>query len=134
MWLSTQRVVWTCYASDISSLTKHHFIDAGEPMNEPKTDLESLNIEKLDVRMVSDIQIIEHIRRHKLHLNDLVNEILLANGYQTRIAPFGEDGSFEILALGKLDPFGFELPRITVMVKLGTDRSDPSLTELERFL
>ncbi len=104
------------------------------PPDAPATDYSTPNIEDLDVKMVSETQIVEFISRNKISLSRLVNEILLAIGYQTRVSQFGNDGSVEILADGKIGPLDFALPRIAVLVKPDIDLANPDLAELETFM
>jgi predicted Mrr-cat superfamily restriction endonuclease len=104
------------------------------PANYPTSDVSTLDIENLDIAMLSETQIVEFISRNKLDLSRLVNETLIANGYKTRVSQFGNDGSVDILAEGKIGPFGFTLPRIAVLVKPDIDLADPDLAELEAFM
>jgi restriction system protein len=98
------------------------------------TDVSTLDIENLDVQMVGESQIVEFISRSEISLSRLVNEILLAIGYETRISSFGKDGSIDILADGVIGPLGFALPRTAVLVKPDIDLADPDLAELEAFM
>lgn len=69
-------------------------------------------------------QIIKVIdRKLKGHgLTDLVNQILIAQGYTTQQSPEGADGGVDILAAS--GPLGFEQPRICVQVKSTTAQVD----------
>jgi restriction system protein len=98
------------------------------------TDVSNLDIEHLNIEWVSGTQIVEFISRNALELARLVEGILIAQGYRTRVSPFGDDGSIEILADGGTGPLGFELPRIAVLVKPGSEIADPDVTELETFI
>lgn len=62
-------------------------------------------------------QIVEQInRKFKGHrLTDLVDAVLIAQGYQTRVSPEGPDGGVDILAGQGL--LGYEPPRLAVQVK-----------------
>lgn len=98
------------------------------------TDVSMLDIENIDIDLVSETQIVEFISRNELGLSRLVNEVLIASGYRTLVSPFGKDGSVEILADGKIGPLGFVLPRIAVLVRPDIDLASPALTELEEFV
>ena len=97
-------------------------------------DVADLDIEKLDVELVSATQIVEFISRNELDLPRLVEEILIAQGFRTRVSPFGDDGSVSMVADGGNGPLGFALPRIAVLVKSGSEMPDPGTDELEAFL
>ena len=99
-----------------------------------KVDYATLDIEGLDIPLVSSTQIIEFISRNEIDLGQLVAEILTTQGYQARSSPFGHDGSKEILAQAAIGPLGFVLPRVAALVKPDIDLADPDLSELERFL
>ena len=45
--------------------------------------------EKADLELVGTTQMVDHISRHDLGLSRLVAELLTAEGYRTRIWPFG---------------------------------------------
>ena len=60
------------------------------------TDVSDLDIEHLNIEMVSATQIVEFISRNGLDLARLVEGILIAQGYRTRVSPFGSDGSIDI--------------------------------------
>jgi predicted Mrr-cat superfamily restriction endonuclease len=102
--------------------------------NVPATDYSTLNIEDLDLKFVSETQIVEFISRSEISLSRLVNEILQCMGYQTRVSPFGNNGSVDIVADGKMGPFDFALPRIAVLVTMDTVLANPELAELEAFM
>ena len=96
-------------------------------------DVSDLDIEHLDIEMVSATQIVEFISRNELYLARLVEGILIAQGYRTRVSPFGDDGSFDIAADGGAGPLGFGLPRIAVLVKSGSEAANPDINELKKF-
>jgi restriction system protein len=100
----------------------------------PDTDVSDLDIEHLNIEMVSATQIVEFISRNELDLARLVEGILIAQGYRTCVSPFGDDGSIELLADRGTGPLGFGLPRIAVLVKPGSEMADPDVNELEKFL
>jgi restriction system protein len=70
-----------------------------------------------DLEQLANDQIVNHIERRFKgdKLAYLVEAILIAQGYQTRVSPKGADGGVDILA-GK-GVFGFETPRLAVQVK-----------------
>jgi restriction system protein len=98
------------------------------------TDVSDLDIERPNIEMVSATQIVEFISRNELDLARLVEGILIAQGYRTRVSPFGDDGSIDIVADGRMGPLGFGLPRIAVLVKPGNEMADPDIDELEAFM
>jgi predicted Mrr-cat superfamily restriction endonuclease len=103
------------------------------PMADP-IDNSTLEIEGLDISIVSETQIIEFISRKRIDLARLATEILVASGFQTSVSSFGHDGSISILAEGKAGPLGFKLPRIAVLVKPNIEPANPDVRELEAFL
>lgn len=58
-------------------------------------------------------------------LSDLINEILIAKGFMTKVSPPGADGGVDILA-GPA-PFGFGNPAIVVQVKSSPKTEGPRL-------
>jgi len=82
---------------------------------EPKTEEEEE--EEIDIEIYAQDQITKYInRKFKGHgLARLVNAILQAQGYTTRVSPPGPDGGVDILASGGL--LGFDEPRICIQVK-----------------
>jgi predicted Mrr-cat superfamily restriction endonuclease len=84
--------------------------------------------------MFSIAQITEMVSNGKTDLAALVEAVFIAQGYQMRVSPFGNDGSVEMLADGKVGPFGFVLPRIAVLVKSGRELADPDSDYIEMFL
>ena len=70
-----------------------------------------------DYEQIMVDQITKHIKiNFKGHkLANLVNEILVAKGFVTKVSPPGPDGGVDILAGS--GPLGFESPRICVQVK-----------------
>jgi len=73
--------------------------------------------EEIDIETYAQDQITKYInRKFKGHgLARLVNAILQAQGYTTRVSPPGPDGGVDILASGGL--LGFDEPKICVQVK-----------------
>ncbi len=73
--------------------------------------------EALDIEQAARDQLLEYIQRkyagHKLA--DLVDAVLQAEGYLTRVSPPGPDGGVDILAGS--GPLGFGEPRMCVQVK-----------------
>jgi restriction system protein len=78
---------------------------------------DSRPIEVLDIESAAGDQIQQMIsRKYKGHrLADLVDAVLKAQGYVTKISPPGADGGVDILAGS--GPLGFDQPRICVQVK-----------------
>jgi restriction system protein len=80
--------------------------------------------EDIDVGLIARDQIVNYIERKFKgdKLAFLVDAILTAQGFKTRVSPKGADGGVHILA-GK-GAFGFEVPRIAVQVKSFDDPID----------
>ena len=78
----------------------------------------------LDIEQAAGDQILEHIQRHFSghKLAALVDAVLKAEGYLTRISPPGPDGGVDILA--GTGPMGFGLPRLCVQVKSSSSPAD----------
>lgn len=78
----------------------------------------------LDIEQAAADQILEHIQRrfsgHKLAT--LVDAVLKAEGYLTRVSPPGPDGGVDILA--GTGPMGFGPPRLCVQVKSSASPAD----------
>jgi restriction system protein len=72
---------------------------------------------ELDVEQVAEDQIVAFIQKQfsRHEFARLIDGILRAEGYQTRLSPPGPDGGVDILA--GLGPFGFDAPRLCVQVK-----------------
>jgi hypothetical protein len=77
------------------------------------SDIANLDIGQLNIDRVSTSQIVEFISRQEIDLVDLVDEILIAQGYQTRKSLFGKDGSVDILAEGARGPLGYAPFQVT---------------------
>jgi restriction system protein len=77
-----------------------------------------------DIEQAATDQLLEYIQskftRHKLA--DLVDAVLRAEGYLTRVSPPGPDGGVDILA--GAGPMGFGSPRLCVQVKSSPDPAD----------
>lgn len=89
----------------------------------------------LDVEQAARDQILDYIQRkfagHKLA--EIVDAVLQAEGYLTRVSPPGPDGGVDILA-GK-GPMGFDAPRLCVQVKSSASPADVGiLRELQGIL
>jgi restriction system protein len=91
---------------------------ASRPSTEEiQIDVDDIQEESIDIEDYSRDQIVKYIEaKFKGHgLARLVDEILKAQGYITRVSPPGRDGGVDILAAA--GPLGFENPRICVQVK-----------------
>lgn len=86
-------------------------LEVGKPKTIEKVE------EEIDIETYAQDQITKYInRKFKGHgLARLVDEILMAQGYTTRVSPPGPDGGIDILASGGL--LGFDEPKICVQVK-----------------
>jgi restriction system protein len=97
--------------------------DPGAPSGE-EVEIEEGGERALDVEQAAGDQILEHIQRnfsgHKLAT--LVDAVLKAEGYLTRVSPPGPDGGVDILA--GTGPMGFGTPRLCVQVKSSPSPSD----------
>src|ERR1043165_4252723 len=73
--------------------------------------------QSLDIEQAARDQILERIQRHFAghKLATLVDAVLQAEGYLTRVSPPGPDGGVDILA--GTGPMGFGHPRLCVQVK-----------------
>jgi restriction system protein len=71
----------------------------------------------LDVEQVAEDQILAFIQKKfsRHEFARLVDGILRAEGYKTRLSPPGPDGGVDVLA--GLGPLGFDAPRLCVQVK-----------------
>lgn len=80
--------------------------------------------ETIDIEEVAQDQIRDHIQRkfsgHRLA--NLVDAVLQAEGYLTRVSPPGPDGGVDILAGS--GPMGFGSPRLCVQVKSSSSPAD----------
>jgi restriction system protein len=81
----------------------------------------------LDIEQVARDQILDYIRRkfagHRLAA--LVDAVLRAEGYLTRVSPPGPDGGVDILAGS--GPMGFGQPRLCVQVKSSASPADVNI-------
>jgi restriction system protein len=77
-----------------------------------------------DLALAAHDQIVAHIQaRFREHaLAQLVNAVLAADGWATRLSPPGPDGGVDILA-GR-GPFGLDAPRLCVQVKSQNSPAD----------
>jgi restriction system protein len=96
------------------------------PGNPSKTDADTLDSDEEghDLALAADDQIVAHIQsRFKGHaLAKLVNAVLLADGWATKLSPPGPDGGIDIFA-GR-GSFGLDAPRLCVQVKSQTSPAD----------
>lgn len=82
-----------------------------------QVNVDGIQEESINIEDYSRDQIVKYIEaKFKGHgLARLVDEILKAQGYVTRVSPPGRDGGVDILAAA--GPLGFEDPRICIQVK-----------------
>lgn len=80
--------------------------------------------EEIDIEQYAKDQIVKHIgRKFKGHnLARLVEAILHAQGYVTKVSEPGPDGGVDILAAA--GPLGFDSPQICVQVKSSSSQAD----------
>lgn len=100
-----------------------------------KTDVTEDDPTKIDVEEAARDQIVEYIQQKFAghNLANLVDAVLQAEGYLTRISPPGADGGVDILAGS--GPMGFGSPRLCVQVKSGQSPVDVTvLRELQGIL
>jgi len=89
----------------------------------------------IDIEEAARDQIVEYIQQKFAghNLANLVDAVLQAEGYLTRISPPGADGGVDILAGS--GPMGFGSPRLCVQVKSGQSPADVTvLRELQGIL
>ncbi len=88
----------------------------------PGDELE--DAQTLDIEQAAGDQILEFIQRHFTghKLATLVDAVLKAEGYLTRVSPPGPDGGVDILA--GTGPMGFGTPRLCVQVKSSSAPAD----------
>ncbi|WP_135611137.1 restriction endonuclease [Methanococcoides sp. AM1] len=101
----------------VMKLLKGEVQPKGTSNEVPQIETENDQEETIDIEDYSRDQIVKYIEsKFKGHgLARLVDEILKAQGYITRVSPPGRDGGIDILAAS--GPLGFENPRICVQVK-----------------
>jgi restriction system protein len=77
-----------------------------------------------DLALAANDQIVAHIQRrfHGHALANLVNAVLQADGWATKLSPPGPDGGIDIFA-GR-GPFGLDAPRLCVQVKSQNSPAD----------
>jgi restriction system protein len=77
-----------------------------------------------DLTLAANDQIVAHIqsRFHGHPLAKLVNAVLVADGWSTKLSPPGPDGGIDIFA-GR-GPFGLDAPRLCVQVKSQNSPAD----------
>lgn len=77
-----------------------------------------------DLALAANDQIVAHIQRrfHGHALAKLVNAVLEADGWSTKLSPPGPDGGIDIFA-GR-GPFGLDAPRLCVQVKSQNSPAD----------
>lgn len=77
-----------------------------------------------DLALAANDQIVAHIqsRFHGHALAKLVNAVLVADGWSTKLSPPGPDGGIDIFA-GR-GPFGLDAPRLCVQVKSQNSPAD----------
>ncbi len=77
-----------------------------------------------DLSLAANDQIVAHIqsRFHGHALAKLVNAVLVADGWSTKLSPPGPDGGIDIFA-GR-GPFGLDAPRLCVQVKSQNSPAD----------
>lgn len=93
--------------------------DGGDDVEDEAEDIESIDLEQAGRdRIVARIQ--AKLCGHAL--SALIDAILRANGYVTKLSPPGADGGVDILA--GTEPMGFGEPRLAVQVKSGDSPVD----------
>jgi restriction system protein len=102
---------------------------AGKKMPPPtlQEDEDEEQVEALDIDQAARDQILAHVQSkfagHKLA--NLVDAVLQAEGYLTKVSPPGPDGGVDILAGS--GPMGFGSPRLCVQVKSSSSPADVSV-------
>jgi restriction system protein len=100
---------------------------AGKPSPPPKlgeVEEDEDGEETFDIEQAARDQLLKYIQRKYVghRLADLVDAVLQAEGYLTRVSPPGPDGGVDILAGS--GPMGFSEPRMCVQVKSSASPAD----------
>jgi restriction system protein len=100
------------------------FVPAPGKPPKPDSDGEAEAAAGHDLSLAANDQIVAHIQRrfHGHALAKLVNAVLLADGWATKLSPPGPDGGIDIFA-GR-GPFGLDAPRLCVQVKSQNSPAD----------
>jgi len=95
-----------------------------EPEDQEMNEVDS---DTLDIEQAARDQLLEYIQRKYAghRLADLVDAVLQAEGYLTRVSPPGPDGGVDILAGS--GPMGFGEPKMCVQVKSSASPADVSI-------
>ncbi len=90
-------------------------------------EVEEDGSQALDIEQAARDQLLEYIQRKYAghRLADLVDAVLQAEGYLTRVSPPGPDGGVDILAGS--GPLGFSEPRMCVQVKSSDSPADVNI-------
>ena len=90
----------------------------------PETMVNNDDTVGYDLALAAHDQIVAHIqvRFHGHAFAELVNAVLMADGWVTKLSPPGPDGGVDILA-GR-GPFGLDAPRLCVQVKSQNSPAD----------
>ena len=85
------------------------------------------NVEIFDLERAAKDRIVSRIQQRMCghDLSRLINAVLVAEGYVTKLSPPGADGGVDILAGS--GPMGFATPRIAVQVKSGDTPCDVTI-------
>lgn len=119
----------------INALIKGKRLPVELTPTEDENDLDDATSQLFDIEQAARDQILEHIqRRFAGHdLANLVDAVLQAEGFLTRVSPPGADGGVDILAGS--GPMGFDSPRLCVQVKSSQSPADVAiLRELQGIL
>jgi restriction system protein len=97
--------------------------EPGQPAK-PAPVAEESDAQGYDLALAANDQIVAHIQRrfHGHALAKLVNAVLVADGWSTKLSPPGPDGGIDIFA-GR-GPFGLDAPRLCVQVKSQNSPAD----------
>ncbi len=108
-----------CQITRNSAENRVRAIVEGRPAPAPSAGEEAEELPPRDIEEAAHNQIITHINQQfKGHeLARLVDAVLQAEGYLTKMSPPGPDGRVDILA--SKGAFGFDSPRLLVQVKSG---------------
>ncbi len=97
------------------------------PSIQPNGDETDDEVQTLDIEQAARDQILDYIQQKFVghDLANLVDAVLQAEGYLTRVSPAGADGGVDILA--GAGPMGFDAPRLCVQVKSSQAPADVTI-------
>jgi restriction system protein len=100
------------------------FVPTPGQMLKPEAIVGDNDVKGHDLALAANDEVVAHIqsRFHGHALAKLVNAVLVADGWSTKLSPPGPDGGIDIFA-GR-GPFGLDAPRLCVQVKSQNSPAD----------